>query len=345
MLRFSQTACKRAFDAVFVRDARSLKPDLILAQWDHLGDFQQISGDERCLLPPELWAKDEDYLWYSTGGAANYTDLTAGVLGEGTLQARYLRGASGGKPFVLGKYEQTRVRVAIAELAANGGAPMGFYARFKDPAARKEIVRYYRFLERYDAVYRGSRSHAEVLLLYPRSRVHAGDVTAVEAFKGLGRQLLDRHVLFDVLPDDGVTAGQRAPYRRVIAFPYAVKLPDDLPDGLSRFEAPATLRVSASRPAAGNELTLHFVNYNRKEPEGKRSPGRGIADENPIPAGNVPVDLALPAGFRAGRVHVLSPEEPEPKEREADFRNGRLRFVVPSFLVYAIARVGPDRVP
>src|SRR5262249_18280599 len=31
MLRFSQIACKRAFDEVFVRSARSLKPDLILA--------------------------------------------------------------------------------------------------------------------------------------------------------------------------------------------------------------------------------------------------------------------------------------------------------------------------
>src|SRR5262249_21782699 len=157
-------------------------------------------------------------------------------------------------------------RVAIAELAANGGAPMGFYTRFKDPAARKEIVRYYRFLEQYDAIYRGSRSHAEVLLLYPRSRVHAGDVAAVEAFKGLGRQLLDRHVLFDILPDASATAEQRALYRRVLAFPYPAKLPEDLLGGLSRFEAPATVRISAGRPLTGNELTLHFVNYNRTEP-------------------------------------------------------------------------------
>ena len=35
------------------------------------GDFNQISGDERCLLPSELWGRDEDYLWYSTGDAAN----------------------------------------------------------------------------------------------------------------------------------------------------------------------------------------------------------------------------------------------------------------------------------
>src|SRR5688572_32574111 len=34
----------------------------------------------------------------------------------------------------------------------------------------------------------------------------------------------------------------------------------------SRFDAPTTVRVSASRPAKGNELDFHFVNYNREEP-------------------------------------------------------------------------------
>src|SRR5262245_30585929 len=176
MLQFSQVSCKAAFDEVFVQYARSLKPGLLLAQWNHLGDFNQINGDERCLLPGHLWGRDEDYLWYSTGGAACFTDLPAGFLGEGTLQARYLRGAFDNRPYTLGKYESTRIRAAIAELAANGGAAMGFYTRFKDPEACREIVRYYRFLSAHDAVLRGSSSHAEVLLLYPRTKVHEGDV-------------------------------------------------------------------------------------------------------------------------------------------------------------------------
>jgi hypothetical protein len=141
MLRFSQIACKEAFDEVFVQYARSLKPGLLLGQWNHLGDFNQINGDERCLLPGRLWGRDEDYLWYSTGGAACFTDLVAGFLGEGTLQARYIRGAFDNRPYTLGKYESTRLRVAIAELAANGGAALGFYTRFKDPDARREVVR------------------------------------------------------------------------------------------------------------------------------------------------------------------------------------------------------------
>src|SRR4029077_18976815 len=129
--------------------------------------FGQISVDERCLLPSELWGRDEDYLWYSTGASACYTDLAEGWLGEGTLQARYIRGAFDNKPFTLGKYEGTRIRVAIAELAANGGAPMGFYTRFQDPAARAKIVRYYNFIEKHDRLFRGSRAHAETALLFP----------------------------------------------------------------------------------------------------------------------------------------------------------------------------------
>jgi hypothetical protein len=336
MLRWSQISCKHAFDDVFVRYARGLKPDLVLGQWNHLGDFNQISGDERCLLPAELWGKDEDYLWYSTGGAACFTDLTAGLLGEATLQARYIRGAFDNRPFTLGKYESTRIRAAIVELAANGGAPMGFYTRFKDEAAQREIVRYYRFLEKNDAILRGNRSHAEVLLLYPRRKVHAGAVAAVEAFRQLGKKLLDQHVLFDVLPDDLLTPARRAAYRAVLAVDDA----GELPTGLSLFVAPATVRVSASRPRQGNELTLHFVNYNREEPAAKRSPGRGIQDEKPLPAEGVTVDLVLPQGLKAPRVVFATPEADD-VELAATTVGDRVRFTLPQFLVYGIARVQP----
>jgi len=335
MLRFSQIATKRAFDDVFVTYARSLKPGLIVAQWNHLGDFNQINGDERSMLPADLWGRGEDYLWYSTGGAANYTDLAAGVLGEGTLQARYIRGAFDDKPFTLGKYESTRIRVAIAELAANGGAPMGFYARHKDPAARAEIVRYYRFLATHDEAFRANRPHAEVVLLYPRSKIHAGDVAAVAAFKARGMELLDRHVLFDVLPDDQLTPAKAKAYRTVID----AGKPGELPAGLSAFTAPKTVRVSASVPAAGGELTLHFVNYDRTEPATARSPGGGIADEKPTAAAGVTADFVLPAGAKVAAVRVATPEAATAEEVKFEVRDGRLRFAVPTFLVYAVARI------
>lgn len=336
MLRFSQVANKRAFDDVFVEYGRSLKPDLIVAQWDHLGDFNQITGDERCLLPADRWGKDEDYLWYSSGGAAYFTDLAEGFLGELTLQARYIRGAFDDKPFTMGKYENTRVRAAIAELAANGGAPMGFYTRFQDPLAREEIVRYYRFLKRYDDLYRGNHPHGETLLLYPRGKVHAGDLTALDAFKRVGRQLLDAHVLFDIRPDDVVVADERARYRQV--YDHATTAIQS-GDGFSRFEAPGTVRVSASRPAQGEELTLHFVNYNRQEPAEKRSAGQGLVDEKPLAVPEIRCDVSLPADFHATRVEVMTPEAPDPVELPIQTSGGRLHFTLPPFLVYSVVRV------
>ena len=292
-----------------------------------------------CLLPAEMWGRGEDYLWYSTGGAACFTDLREGMLGEGTLQARYIRGAFDDKPFTLGKYESTRIRAAIAELAANGGAPMGFYVNFRDPMARVEALRYYGFLRAHDAIYHANRSHAEVLLLFPRRRVHRGDLAALEAFRRLGRQLLDYHILFDIQPDDLAPASRHSAYRRVLD-PTAggPALPEDL-GGLSRFEAPPTVRVSASRPERGNELDVHFVNYNRREPAQRRSPGSGVADDRPIPIGGVRAVLVLPEGFRANRVHGLSPEVPTAQELPFETKGGRVHFTLPEFLVYQLARI------
>jgi hypothetical protein len=339
-LRWSQIACKQAFDEVFVEYARSLKPGLLVGQWNHLGDFNQISGDERCMLPAELWSRDEDYLWYSTGGAAMYTDLRSGFLGDATLQARYIRGASGNKPFTLGKYESTRIRTAIAELAANGGAPMGFYTRFKDEKTREEIVRYYRFLEKNESLYRGNRPYAEVVLLYPRMGVHIENLAAVAEFKRIGLKMLGDPVLFDVLPDDLATEAARSAYRHV----EELNKPSRYLDGVSRFNVPKhgispTVRVSASRPKVGNEITLHFVNYNREEPKEKKSGGRGIQDEKPIAAEGVTVDFVLPKGATLARVTASSPEEPDAVVVRHALKDGRVQFTMPTFLVYAIARI------
>ena len=342
-LRWSQISNKQVFDEVFVKYGRSLKPDLMVAQWNHLGSFSQISGDERCLLPAELWGNDETYLWYSTGGAAHYTDLANRFLGEGTLQARYIRGAFDDKPFTLGKYESTRIRATIAELAANGGAPMGFYTRFTDPLARQEIARYYQFLKRHDELYRGSRPHAEVALLFPRRQVHAGNVLPVEKFKETGRNLLDTHLLFDVLPDDLATAERTSGYRHVLKADAQTDFPAEERAKLSKFEAPYTVRVSAGRPAKGNDLVLHYVNYNREEPpkgkDGKPSAGSGIRDEKPLAVKGVSADVVLPAGFRVTAVEVMSPEMPDPTAIEFQESGGRVRFTMPEFLVYGVARI------
>ncbi len=355
MLRFSQIANKQAFDEVFVEYARSLKPDLLLAQWNHISNFSQIGGDERCMLPAEMWGRDEDYLWYSAGGSAFFTDLANRFTGDITLQARYIRGAFDDKPFTMGKYESTRTRVAIAELAANGGAPMGFYARVKNEEARDVFVQYYGFMRRYDDIYRANRPHAEVLLIYPRSQVHAGNVNAVVTFKKIGRNLLEQHILFDVIPDDllpenAVSAAEaitaEAPVGSTSYKQYGTVLPAHpaslnwhAPAKVSRIEAPFTVHAAANVPNSGGELDLHLVNYNRTEPEKARSPGRGIQDEKPIAVEQVKVDLVLPTGAVVESVEFITPEEAEPQTLKYHVSSGRLHTITPQFLVYGVVRV------
>ena len=371
MLRFSQLSNKQVFDDLFLKFGRSIKPDLITAQWNHLGNFSQISGDERCLLPGEKWGAGESYLWYSTGDAANATDLANRFLGEGTLQARYIRGAFDDKPFTLGKYESTRIRAAIAELAANGGAPMGFYTRFTDPAARAEIVRYYQFLKRYDTAFRGNRPHSEAVLLFPRRSVHAGDLTALENFRKLGQKLLDAHVLFDVLPDDGRTEtsapADKLPTNKAAAVPptvaaYRLVVADDASADraiadrdVSRFGAPFSVRVSGSVPAGGGGVDLHFVNYDRDEPprqNGQPSPGGGIKDEKPRAVSGVKVDFRLPSSDNVAdnsptektaadiaAVEFATPESPAPVPLKWTVEGTRLKVELPEFLVYGLLRI------
>ena len=342
MLRWSQISNKKAFDEVFIRHGRQLKPGLIVSQWNHIGNFSQINGDERCLLPSDLWGKDEDYAWYSTGNAATYTDLSNGLLGDATLQARYIRGAFGDKPFTIGKYEGVRTRVAIAELAANGGAPMGFYARFQDPEARKVFSSYYQFLERNDNLFRANSSYAEVLLLYPRKAIWQGKLEPLKAFQKLGRQMLDKHILFDILPDDLATPEIQTKYQATLN-----PAKDSVPSitSLSRFDAPNTLRVSASRPSEKKEINLHFVNYDRdelpKRANGKPNHGRGPADERSKPVSEVSVSFALPQNYEVSKVEILSPEYDRPAHPKFKMAEGRISFTLPKFLVYAVARLKP----
>jgi hypothetical protein len=114
-----------------------------------------------------------------------------------------------------------------------------------------------------------------------------------------------------------------------------------LPKDRSTFTAPQTVRVSASRPAKEprGEITLHFVNYNRQEPAEPKSAGRGIVDERPIAARGVAADLRLPHATRATKVLAFSPESPEPVECKFTSSGRRVKFEMPEFLVYGVARV------
>lgn len=323
--RFSDISRKKAFDEIFEQYGRSLKPGLILAQWLH--SYQPMpKNDERFMLPPDLWGKGEDYLWYCVGK------------NEPTLQLRYMRGAGGDRPFTVCHYENVKIRHAMAELAANGGSPMTRYANFDDPESRRELVRFFQFMKRHDAVYHASTMAGEAVLLYPRSQLHQGRFTdAMPAFYNAGNRLLDDHVLFDVIPDDIVTPAQLAGYKKVYTISSLPQLDAETYDGLSRFSAPSTVRVSASHPARGGTWDIHFVNYNRKEPTGPKT--GMIADENPVSVAAVKADLVIPKGFSASRVEWITPEAPAGQELRIETGGNRLRFAAPAFLVYGVARV------
>ena len=91
--------------------------------------------------------------------------------------------------------------------------------------------------------------------------------------------------------------------------------------------------------ADGNEITLHFVNYNREEPADKKNRGSGIKDEKPIGAPTSQADFKLDPKLRATHVEFLTPESEQPRALEFEQGDGRLRFRVPEFLVYGVVRV------
>ena len=180
----------------------------------------------------------------------------------------------------------------------------------------------------------------EAVLLYPRAQLQQGRFTdAMSAFYKVGERLLDDHVLFDVLPDDKATTAARTRYASVIDLSGSTNVIEKLPPGLSHFLAPATVRVSASRPRSGNEVTLHFVNYNRTEPADKKERGKGIADEKPIVVAPFEVDLHVPRELKAGRVEFLAPEAESMRLIESQASGGRIRFRVPEFLVYGVVHI------
>ena len=258
---------------------------------------------------------------------------------EPTLLLRYVRGAGGGRPGIVSQWERVKIRAAMAGLAANGGVIPGRIANFNDPQSRQELVRFFRFMKQYDDIYHASRAAGECVLLYPRSQVHEGRfMEAMSAFNAVGFKLLDDHVLFDVLPDDMATPDSLARYRRVFTISSLGEIRPEYYDRLSRFEAPSTVRVSASRPVTGNTWDIHFVNYDRKEPPENERTGLP-ADENPMAVSGVKADLVSPAGLPVRKIEWMTPESPEPEELRIESAGNRVHFTAPGFLVYAVARL------
>jgi hypothetical protein len=196
---------KEFFDALFIDYGRTLKPDLLLAQWYH--KYHLDVWDERCLLPADQWARDEDYIWYSQGGNKNYSSIDNGYLADNGLPARYTYAMSNGKPMVLNKYDSKRLRLSIAEAGANHSAALAFHwwgdDRIKASGSdyTGPIERYQCFLAKHEPLIAAARPWSQVGLVYPRRAELEQEPGCLEPLKCLGRFMEDGHVLFDILLD------------------------------------------------------------------------------------------------------------------------------------------------
>ena len=197
---------KEALDEIYIEYGRSLKPGLLMAQWYHKYDF--MAADERSLLPGELWAKGEDYIWYSQGGHKGVSYIKHGHLTDMGLPSRFVYAAGGGKPFVINKYDHRRWRLSIAEAAANHAAGPAFHwghdgnTDFALEDYLGPVIRYQRFLADHEALIHPARPWAQIGLVYPRRAELAAEADSLQPLKRIGRLLEDRHLLFDVILDE-----------------------------------------------------------------------------------------------------------------------------------------------
>ena len=197
---------KEALDEIYIGYGRSLNPDLLLAQWYHKYDFHP--HDERSLLPSQLWAKDEDYIWYSQGGYKGMSVIEHRYLADMGLPARFIYAAGGGKPFVINKYDSRRLRLSIAEAAANHGAALAFHwGHDENPDFAVEdyyapVIRYQRFLADHETLLHPAQPWAQIGLVYPRRAELEDEANSLEPLKRIGRLLEDRHLLFDIILDE-----------------------------------------------------------------------------------------------------------------------------------------------
>lgn len=227
---------KRMFDEIFLDYGRSLKPDLLVATWNHLS---QVSlKEERAFTPIDQWGAGEDFFWYSGGAAfvGKNLNLVEGKAGDAWLSALYVRELAGGKPFVLGKYDGIRLAASMAEGYATGGLGMGRYMRFESPEGFQTLARYTRFMHEHRHYYDGAAVLADAALVLPRQSVLNRRPASLDEFRSLGQALVERQVPLDVLVDQRLSRERLQSYRAVI-LPAVESLSDAQFDLLKEYAA------------------------------------------------------------------------------------------------------------
>jgi hypothetical protein len=205
---------KGAFDEVCIDYGRSLRPGLLAAQWYH--KYGMRVNDERAALPADLWAKGEDYIWYSQGPYRWGSYIKEGYIADMGLNARHMHAAGGGRPFVINKYDYRRWRVWAAEAAAHGGASPCYHAGPPLPEHEEAtrigsedyygpVIRYQRFVAEYEDLLHPAQPLSQVGLVYPRRAEREFEEGYLDALKRIAEWLEDAHVLYDILFDDQLT--------------------------------------------------------------------------------------------------------------------------------------------
>lgn len=251
-VRWGADHFKQMFDRVFLDYGRSLKKDLLVGQWNHLGHVG--ISEERTFVPLEMWGRGEDYFWYSGGAAfvGKNLNLSEGKAGDAWLSCLYVREMSGGKPFVIGKYDRVRMAASMAEGFATGGMGMGRYMKFEDPVGFEVLARYTNFRHEQRDLYDLAAPWADAALVLPRQSVLNRRPEAMTVFRDLGQALVERRVLIDVVVDQTMTSERLARYPAVI-LPNAVALSDEQLATLRAYAADGGLVLVRGTLAAMNE--------------------------------------------------------------------------------------------
>ena len=235
-MKYARHAIKSAYDDVFVEFGRSMKPDLLLAQWNHMPYFDELhldgghipvwdmttfghaSANERWSLPIDVWGKGEDFYWYCNWGTCQNTQLEKRFLADITLYAKLLRSFARGKPYVINKYDFYRPRNMMAEAAALGMMAGAIAVPYRTEEDRDVMRRYMQFVQKHADIFanQNGQTVSDVLLIHPRTASHRGRADGLEMIEVAGRTMLTEHIQFDFVPDDLLNTVNLANYKAVI---------------------------------------------------------------------------------------------------------------------------------
>lgn len=214
---------KQVFDEILLDHARSIKPDFMVGTWNHRAFIPH--HDERAFTPVGDWHRGENYFWYS--GAHNDGDFAQGIAGDAWPHLLWLREMAEGKPFMIGRYTR-RIRTALAEGVATGGAGTGLYHDYMNEHRRAAMVRHHQFVHANRKLYEQALPLSEVGIILPRQSVLNRHPESYRIVRAIAQTFAEQQVLYDMLLDQRMTnQARRLEGYDVVVLPGLVALSDD----------------------------------------------------------------------------------------------------------------------